>query len=287
MTRQNQIFILDIEDLHIEAVLGGGFWGDYQFATDIHVHSYYELMFCCEGDFSIILSDGTRQPMTTGSVCLIPPGVYHSSGDMTDTARKIAIRFYCTRTLTPGAAYAAFTGAMSGAEGLVYLGEQRPMMELTGQLQKEFADAGIAGGCCVKALLIQLFVRLLRLVCKGAPAMSDSKTPHADVAARRLVIEEFFHLRHMDPVTEEDLAGALHISKRQLSRVLQQLYGSSFRKLLIDTRLSRAVQLLTTTELNAEEIASRVGYSSVSGFYDAFRKRYGISAGGYKQNLFR
>ena len=117
--------------------------------------------------------------------------------------------------------------------------------------------------------------------------MSDSKTPHADVAARRLVIEEFFHLRHMDPVTEEDLAGALHISKRQLSRVLQQLYGSSFRKLLIDTRLSRAVQLLTTTELNAEEIASRVGYSSVSGFYDAFRKRYGISAGGYKQNLFR
>ena len=52
-------------------------------------------------------------------------------------------------------------------------------------------------------------------------------------------------------------------------------------------RLSHAVQLLTITDLPAEEIAGLVGYGSVSGFYDAFRKRYGVPAGSYKQQRFR
>ena len=79
----------------------------------------------------------------------------------------------------------------------------------------------------------------------------------------------------------------MHISKRQLSRVLRQLYGTSFRKLLIDVRMSRAVQLLDTTELPAEEIAAQVGYHSVSGFYDAFRKKYGMPVGSYRKEKFR
>lgn len=287
MGTHNPIFLLDIEDLHIEAVLGGGFWGNFQLALDIHSHTYFELMLCCNNGFSLALNDGSVLPMGTNDVCLIPPGVYHRSCDPSPSAKKMAIRFYCTRNLNPGNVFNTFTAAMASRSSLVHLGQQQELMRLTVLLRRELREDRLACNPCVQALLTQLFVQLLRILCKDIPVQTSTRKPPVELAGRRLAIEEFFNSRHAEPITEVDLAQHLHISKRQLSRVLQQLYGSSFRKLLIDIRLSHAVQLLTTTELNAEEIASRVGYNSVSGFYEAFRKRYGISAGSYKQHLFR
>ena len=287
MEGNRPIFHLDIEDLHMEAVLGSGFWGNYLFAPDIHSHTYFELMMCCSGSFSLALGDGSAVFMDTDCVCLIPPGVYHRSRDISPEARKLAIRFYCTRNLTPGSVYTTFTGVMEGKNAPVPLGKQPLLTDMAQVLSREVQTTQLARDACVKAILTQFFVILLRLICKDAPMRTLVDSTGADPAARRLAIEEFFHSHHPEPVTEEDLASLLHISKRQLSRVLQQLFGSSFRKLLIEVRLSHAVQLLATTDFSAEEIAGMVGYSSVSGFYEAFRKRYGVAAGSYKRNRFR
>ena len=56
----------------------------------------------------------------------------------------------------------------------------------------------------------------------------------------------------------------------------------SFRQLVIDIRMSRAVQLLSDTDLSIADVAYQVGYTSVSGFYEAFQKHYGIPPGSYK-----
>jgi AraC-like DNA-binding protein len=281
------IFLLDIEDLHMEAILGGGFWGNYQFASEIHSHTYFELMMCYSGSFSLTLNDGSALTLDADCLCLIPPGVYHCSRDISPDARKSAIRFYCTRNLTPGSIYSTFTGITQRRTAPVLLGKQPQLMALTALLSQELQKVELARDTCVKAILSQFFVILLRLLCKDMPIEAPAGAPGTDPAARRLTIEEFFHSRHSEPITEEDLASLLHISKRQLSRVLRQLFGSSFRRLLIDVRLSHAVQLLTTTDLSAEEVAGLVGYGSVSGFYDAFRKRYGVAAGSYKHQRFR
>lgn len=281
------IFLLDIEDLHMEAILGGGFWGNYQFASEIHSHTYFELMMCYSGSFSLTLNDGSALTLDADCLCLIPPGVYHCSRDISPDARKSAIRFYCTRNLTPGSIYSTFTGITQSRTAPVLLGKQPQLMALTARLSQELQKVELARDTCVKAILSQFFVGFLRLLCKDVPIETPAGAPGTDPAARRLIIEEFFHNRHSEPITEDDLASLLHISKRQLSRVLQQLFGSSFRRLLIDVRLSHAVQLLTITDLPAEEIAGLVGYGSVSGFYDAFRKRYGVPAGSYKQQRFR
>jgi AraC-like DNA-binding protein len=89
--------------------------------------------------------------------------------------------------------------------------------------------------------------------------------------------------RHQDILLA--LAKKMNISKRQLSRILKQLFGTSFRQLLIDVRLNRAAQLLIETDASAEEIAAAVGYTSMSGFYSAFKDRFSISVGRYRKRF--
>lgn len=287
-TQNKNILLLDIEDLHIEAVLDGGFSGPTtQLSTHIHAHTYYELIICLDGTYCIELTDGSMLPMDADAVCLIPHGVYHRTYAARENARKLAIRFRCTRALTPGAVYDSFMNALENKTSLLYLGKDPAFSHHCALIRQELCQGGFASAAYVNTLLVQLFVFLLRILCKEVPAPTPERYLSAEVAARRLLIEEFLYQHYADAITEETLARQLHLSTRQLSRILQQLFGKSFRRLLIDIRLSHAARLLTTTELSAEEVATRVGYGSVSGFYDAFHKKYGVSAGSYKQKLFR
>lgn len=286
--QKNKILLLDIEDLHIEAVLDGGFSGAATtLSTRVHAHTYYELIICLDGTYYIELTDGSTLPMNTDAVCLIPPGVYHLTYAAQEKARKLAIRFRCTRTLTPGTVYDAFMKALEGKKSLLYLGKDPAFSRHCALVRQELRQEGFASAAYVNTLLVQLFIFLLRILCKETPVPAPERPLSAEVAARRLLIEEYLYQHYADAITEETLARQLHLSTRQLSRILQQLFGKSFRCLLIDIRLSHAARLLTTTDLSAEEVASRVGYGSVSGFYNAFRKKYGIPAGSYKQRLFR
>ena len=84
--------------------------------------------------------------------------------------------------------------------------------------------------------------------------------------------------------TEEDLARDISLSPRQLSRVLSDIYGMSFREKLVEVRLHRAAQLLEQTEMNIDKVASSVGYLSFSGFHRAFVKFFGCTPFEYRNH---
>ena len=266
------IFFLDIEDLHLEAVLDRGFWNAFSHAADLHAHTYYELMICPEGSMTLALADGTVLPMAADGFCLIPPRVYHRTlGD--DATRKLAIRFFCTRNLCPGRVYGAFLSAMEA--------NSQPVLELCQELQQP----RLASDACVQNLLSLLLIELFRKLCAVNASAVPNPIPR-QAADRRLFIEDYLNQNYTLPLTEDVLAEKVHLSKRQLNRVLQQLYGMSFRQLLIDIRLSRAAELLGNTDTPVNEVATLVGYSSTSGFYEAFCKRYGIAPGSYKRHRY-
>lgn len=285
MAAQQPVFFLDIEDMHLEVVLDNGFWSTFSRAADLHAHTYYELMLCPEGSIELALSDGTVIPMQAASFCLIPPRVYHRTlGD--DASRKLAIRFFCTRNLRSGRIYGAFLAAMEeNTAPVLDLGVQPALHALTRQLCEELQQPRLASDACVQNLLSLLLIELFRRLCSSDASAIPAPLPR-QVTDRRLSIEEYLNRNYTRPLTEEDLAAEVHLSKRQLNRVLQQLYGMSFRQLLIDIRLSRAAELLGNTDTPASEVAALVGYTSVSGFYEAFHKRYGIAPGSYKSHRY-
>ncbi|MBR4864482.1 MAG: helix-turn-helix transcriptional regulator [Oscillospiraceae bacterium] len=274
------VFHLDIEDMHIEVVLDNGFWNTFALAADMHAHTYYEVMLCPEGNLNIALSDGTVLALEPGSLCLIPPRVYHRSLGDTDT-RKLAIRFLCTRNLKPGRMYGTCFASLERKTAPVSLGVQPALNAIVRDLCAELQQPTLATDACVQSLLSLLLVGIFRKLCQDDGIVAPSALP-PQVSDRRLAIEEFFNTSFHLPITEEALASQVHLSTRQLNRVLRQLYGMSFRQLVIDIRMSRAVHLLCDTDLSIAEVAYKVGYTSVSGFYEAFQKHYGIPPGSYK-----
>lgn len=45
------------------------------------------------------------------------------------------------------------------------------------------------------------------------------------------------------------------------------------------------MELLVTTQLTIEEVIASVGYNSRSGFYAAFKRKYGVSPGSVQREI--
>jgi len=75
-----------------------------------------------------------------------------------------------------------------------------------------------------------------------------------------------------------DIEQAFAISGATLRRRLAAEH-TQLRELVVDVRLSHAMQLLYTTRLPLKAIAARAGYRSVASFSQRFQARYGLQPG--------
>lgn len=74
------------------------------------------------------------------------------------------------------------------------------------------------------------------------------------------------------------------MAESTFSRRFFALTGISYGEYVLEKKMQHALFLLKTTDLNMIDVAFESGFSSVSGFYDAFKKRFGTTPG--KLSLF-
>ncbi len=291
-TNRLPVIITEIGDICIRSVLDNGFIQSSELAPEVHAHAFYELLVAVDGEIAVDIQDktagGRSLVMNTGEVCLIPPGVYHSTRGISDSPVKLALRFNCARLSRKSPEQSVFDAAARVLASCVTPSMLCPaggLYEITCELRQEINSGGIASREYLGVLLSQLYIKLFRLLDNESAGERDRDAviPKDGEDSRQIQIEEYIFTHFGEQITEEDLAREMHLSKRQLSRVLRQLFGKSFRQMLIDARLNRAAQLLTDTDLSAEEIATLVGYTSLSGFYTAFRGRFSLSVGQYRR----
>ncbi|MER6300017.1 helix-turn-helix domain-containing protein [Kitasatospora sp. NPDC001539] len=89
------------------------------------------------------------------------------------------------------------------------------------------------------------------------------------------------HLHEPLPVTE--LARRAMMSKRSFARRFTAATGTTPHAWLRSLRLSRAEELLETTDLPVEEIAHRVGYASAAVLREQFVRRRGVPPRSYRR----
>jgi len=83
-----------------------------------------------------------------------------------------------------------------------------------------------------------------------------------------------------------DLATGFGFSPRSLSRLFQKDLGMSFIQYLTALRMLKALQLLLEKSLSINEVASKVGYSSLPTFSNTFQKIIGVRPSEYiKMNM--
>jgi AraC-like DNA-binding protein len=81
--------------------------------------------------------------------------------------------------------------------------------------------------------------------------------------------------------TLEVVAGFLNMSARTLRRRLHEA-GTSYKDVLSDVRLGLAAEYLRATRMAPKEIAYLLGYSGVTSFHRAFKRRFELTPSEYR-----
>ena len=80
-----------------------------------------------------------------------------------------------------------------------------------------------------------------------------------------------------------DIAECFFISEHSLNRLINEYYHDTFHSLLTKRRMNVAATFLANTEHSVAEIAELSGYASLSNFYTAFKKYYGVLPADYRR----
>lgn len=104
------------------------------------------------------------------------------------------------------------------------------------------------------------------------PAVASPLAEAADWARQHLA----------EPIQLRDLAARAHLSERQLTRRFMQEFGRAPGDWLTRERLRRAQELLETTALTIDTIASQSGFSTAAGLRAAFARHLHTSPRDYR-----
>jgi len=104
----------------------------------------------------------------------------------------------------------------------------------------------------------------------------------SDALIKSLLV--YIHENYARNLTVDDLAAAVHISRRACFRVFRENLHMTPLEYLRQYRLNRARALLEDTRLPITEIAYECGLGSSSYFGKTFREAFGCTPGDYRRN---
>lgn len=95
----------------------------------------------------------------------------------------------------------------------------------------------------------------------------------------------FSYIAHnyMNPISVESIARQCNIHRNRLLKIFKDHTGMSPREYLITYRMSKAAQLLVTTQLPVSEIGTAAGYPNQLHFSRAFKHVYGMPPRQYRE----
>jgi AraC-like DNA-binding protein len=229
----------------------------------IHVHATYEL-FCVSKGKVYLHTEGETATVSEGNCLLVPPNTPHYTTyeeGTVQTVLKFAVK------LSQKAKSTGFE-VLRGDRYII-----RQSSEEIAFLAKMTRDA-LEGGRSM--LAGGLLLSLLTLLSNDS---DSAKEALADNTTKRLYrLDEFLFYYSEDMCKLRHLAEQLHLSERHLSRLIKRECGTTFRRRLQTTRVEAAKRLLSEGK-TVSAVAAAVGYSSVSAFYTAYKRHYGVAPG--------
>jgi AraC-like DNA-binding protein len=104
------------------------------------------------------------------------------------------------------------------------------------------------------------------------PFLKDQRNVEAVRNSRQILIE-----RMSNPPTIKELSLEVGLNEYQLKVGFKNIYGNSINAYLQEHRINKALKLMTDDGLKVQEAASEIGYSNVSHFITAFKKKHGVT----------
>lgn len=243
--------------------------------TGRHNHASYELHIILSGTCSLFINSAELN-LQAGQGVLIAPEVFHAPNSVTQPFRRLSAAFFPDE--------AQLFQLLPRQGGFLLFSADRAVKDLCSAI---FVEIKQEDGLFHKELLAnqfaQLMLRILRTIKETSP---DSRTTisHPKQLEDMTIIDRFFVNTPPKLRSKENLAQLLHCSERQVLRKIRTLYGVSFQKKQMLSRIDTAQHLLRTTDQSVDEICEAVGYSDPAAFYKAFKLLANTTPIKYRKN---
>ena len=128
---------------------------------------------------------------------------------------------------------------------------------------------------------IQMTGRLYELLALFVnDAVTETRHSVAQLYVKHAV--EYIVENYSDPISIEDVASYIGVSRSQLFRCFQSVMGKSPKEYLTEYRIKQACHLLSDTSFSMNAIANSLGFDNSLYFSKAFHKAQGISPSEYR-----
>lgn len=127
----------------------------------------------------------------------------------------------------------------------------------------------------ISALAIELMAEMVTLYSPVSHNLrSDSRTDLNE--SREWILDELFYNLCAEG-TLADFAENLGVCPRQVERIVMASYGKTFKQQRQEARLAKAAIMLEDGNITVEQCAAKCGYTSVTSFSKAFKKKYSVT----------
>jgi AraC-like DNA-binding protein len=155
--------------------------------------------------------------------------------------------------------------------------ERHPQLRAVVELLRADYTNPQAGSDAARGALIDLIiVHILRLLQDRWPLTGD---PGIAAALRDM------HARPAQPWTVQQLSAVAGMSRSVFTRRFREVTGAAPIAYLTDRRLATGAQLLRETSAPLTTVARRAGYATPFAFTTAFRRKFGVPPGRYRESV--
>ena len=243
-----------------------------------HRHSFFEMHLFLRGS-SVYEARDAEYAVQEGELLFLGKEVPHQFQDGSQEWDKISLAFDITSRSSPTAARAL--KALTFSDALVT--RYDPAILTCFNVILSEADAQeLCYLEAIKARLVTIVIALVRTLASRQPKTAADKPPSID--SRIAEIDAYVQGHMQELVTLADIAQHIHISTKQINRILQRDFSLSRRDYIDRIKCEHAKDLLLHTDMPLDEIATAIGYANVFSFNKFFRRVEGLPPGLFRRS---
>lgn len=171
-----------------------------------------------------------------------------------------------------------YGGSRKGEYICFYVGNIKNVQNIIEQVINEIINMSTLGKSKIKFLVGLLLIELLN----NPQFIVSYSEENYEI---KLMMEI---LKYIDESYEEanltKLCETLYQQDYKICKLIKKNTGLTFKELVQEKRIEKAIELLKSTDYAIEDIIRRVGYENDSYFYRIFKKKFGLSPKEYKKS---
>ncbi len=274
---------IDIENVHFTLLTGTGInesKPDPKRALEpMHFHSSYEVFYVLSGNFKVTIEETTFE-YKKDSLIIVPPKLMHNTIlDDKGTAR-LCINFFFEQNSVKSDSRLYDTLAKLLGGTLIHTSNAFSIYEILKKLTE-----------CIKSenhfkhslYFHEFIVNLIELL-NQEPLKPSYDALSEDTVSRTHKLHNLISACYTQNISLSELANQLHLSARQLNRIIKANYGCTYKEIITQKRIKAATNLLKAGNMSISDISQKVGYNSLKGFYKAFKKYYDCTPSEYRRS---